>query len=98
LVVEDSKGNKTEARYSNTYIIGCRVTKPIFSLGTVKSVRTADNSVVTLNYNLSITDLGGSAPANGWNENYYLSYPNIDKITLKVEISPDVSFNESVKF
>lgn len=92
LIVEDSKGNKTEARYSNTYIVGCRVTKPSFTTGAVKPVRSEDKSSITLNYNLAITDLGGSAPASGWNKNYYTSYPNIDKITLKVEICDDASF------
>lgn len=92
LIVEDSKGNVTEARYSNTYIIGCRVTKPSFTTGAVKSERSEDKSTITLKYNLAITDLGGSAPASGWNKGYYASYPNIDKVTLKVEICDDASF------
>lgn len=93
LIVEDSKGNKTEARYSNTYIVGCRVTKPSFTTGVIKSTRTEDKSSVTLNYNLSITDLGGSAPSTGWDKNYYSKFPNIDKLTLIVEICDNASFN-----
>lgn len=97
LIVEDSKGNKTEARYSNTYIIGCRVVKPTFSTGAIKPTRSEDDSTITLNYNLTITDLGGSAPSTGWNKDYYAAYPNIKNLLLKIEIAPDSSFSTSVK-
>lgn len=94
LVVEDSKGNKTETRYSNTYIIGCRVTKPVFSTGLINSTRTADKTQITINHkDFLVTDLGGSAPASGWNFNYYTKYPNITKATLLIEIGPDASFS-----
>lgn len=99
----DSQGqvSATEPK-SSTYIIGCRTSQPKFSVGSVEVGRAGDT--VTLSFNLSIEDLGGSAKATGWDRNYYLGLPNFErsitnytkKMALKVEIAPDQSFSSNV--
>lgn len=95
-----------EAIYSNTYIIGARV---VSSAIQIKPITTEINGTkVKTNFDLIINDLGGSATAdNGaiaWDENYYNSYPNFDRVVsgitwqknLLIEISPTSDFSQNV--
>ena len=109
LRVRDSQGNYSEEKISETFIIGCRTVMPRFTVGDVKVTRgEGQNGIVTLQYDLKITDLGGSATSDGWNKDYYNKYPNFErtfedggkayqpKIYLTAEISPDQTFKTDV--
>lgn len=104
LRVKDSKDNYSEIVDSSTYIIGCRTIAPSFTVGEVFANRVG--TTVILDYNLAITDLGGSATSSGWSEDFYNMYPNFErsisgytpKIALKIEISsnPDFGSNDTM--
>lgn len=101
--VYDETGQPSkEAVYTSTPIIGCRTTSPAFSTGDVSAERNGDN--VTLNYNFSITDLGGSATKDGWSwKFYYDNAPNFQRTitgytpqaSLIIEIAPNQDFDYS---
>lgn len=109
LRVRDGQGNYSEEKISETFIIGCRTVMPRFTVGDVKVTRgEGQNGIVTLQYDLKITDLGGSATSDGWRKDYYNKYPNFErifedggkayqpKIYLTAEISPDQTFKTDV--
>ena len=101
--VYDETGQPSKkVAYTSTPIIGCRTTSPTFSTGDVSAERNGDN--VTLNYNFSITDLGGSATKDGWNwKFYYDNAPNFQRTitgytpqaSLVIEIAPNQDFDYS---
>ena len=71
--VKDLKGNFSEYSDASTYIIACRTTNPTFS---------ANNFRIegeTIDFNFQISDLGGSAPASGWDPNFYEGYRNFER-------------------
>lgn len=86
--------------YSNTYILGCRVTKPKMNIS-VNPIRSEDGKTLTLDTKISLADLGGSA-LESWDVDYYNSFKNLErnlnsyginfipelKITLQVNDSP----------
>lgn len=94
------------AIYSNTYIISGRVVSSVIQ---IKPITTEINGTkVKTNFDLIINDLGGSATTNNgaitWDENYYNSYPNLDRVVsgiawqknLLIEISPTSDFSQNV--
>lgn len=100
--VVDQSSNASKDLICEDYIIGCRTVSPSFSTGEIK-VEVNQNRKATLNYNFIITDLGGSATINGWDEQFYNNYPNFDrsfdrynrKAVLLVEIAPNQDFIEN---
>lgn len=106
--VKDSMGNYSQEKTSNTFIIGARSVNPNFSVGNVEVIRQTDEiqhtDTVTLNYNLQILDLGGSATSSGWNRLYYEKFPNFEReqqnyipeIFLQISICPSPDFTEDV--
>ena len=100
--VVDQSSNASEDLICEDYIIGCRTVSPSFSTGEIK-VEVNQDRLATLNYNFIITDLGGSATIDGWDEQFYNDYPNFDrssdkynrKAVLLVEIAPNQDFIEN---
>ena len=99
--VVDQTTNTSKDLICEDYIIGCRTVSPSFSAGEIK-IEINQNNMAKLDYDFIITDLGGSATTNGWDEDFYDDYPNFDrsfdgynrKATLLVEIAPNQDFNE----
>lgn len=99
---KDKTGNLSEDVVCPSCIIGCRTVAPSFSAGNVKTNRAEDQ--VVLNFNFTITDLGGSATSDGWNGDYYETYPNFERkitgyepqIMFRVEIAADQAFTKDV--
>lgn len=108
--VVDKTGNESEVRTYDSCIIGCRTVQPNFNVSNLKITR--NESTVNLEYKIQITDLGGSAPSEEWNSNYYKNYPNFERpgsvadsflpdnytptVKLKVEIAPNQDFSSNV--
>ena len=108
--VVDKTGNESEVRTYDSCIIGCRTVQPNFNVSNIKITR--NDSTVNLEYKIKITDLGGSAPSEGWSNNYYNNYPNFERpgsatgsfvpsnytptVKLKVEIAPNQDFSSNV--
>ena len=108
--VVDKTGNESEVRTYDSCIIGCRTVQPNFNVSNIKITR--NESSVNLEYKIQITDLGGSAPSEGWNSNYYNNYPNFERpgsatgsflpsnytptVKLKIEIAPNQDFASNV--
>lgn len=99
---KDNKGLTTEMLTCSDYIYGCRTVAPIFSLSDVPVTRNGD--IVTLDLSkFSITDLGGSATAEGWDLDFYSKYPNFErniegyarKAQLKIELAPTQDFDSN---
>lgn len=99
--VKDSKGNFSEYSNASTYIIACRTTNPTFS---------ANNFRIegkTIDFNFQIDDLGGSAPASGWNPDFYNIYRNFErtsrdqsnklKLTIKLTNSDNVTEEQFIE-
>lgn len=97
---KDNKGLTTEMLTCSDYIYGCRTVAPIFSLSDVPITRNGDTVTLDLS-KFSITDLGGSATAEGWDLDFYSRYPNFErniegyvrKAQLKIELAPTQDFD-----
>ena len=100
---KDEKGNSTSPIYCRDYIYGCRVVPPKFSL--TNSSISKNGSNIDLKFHFSVTDLGGSATTEGWNWNFYNSYPNFlreiegyeQQNYLIIEIDSNQEFNSEDK-
>lgn len=101
---EDNNGTISSYVKSTGYIIACRTVAPKFNISNIKVNR--NGTTINLNYNFKITDLGGSATASGWNENFYKDYPNFErtlpngyvpKIKLEIKIAADANFSEGLQ-
>lgn len=108
ICAKDSSGLVSEPIFSNTYIIGCRVSKPYFEIKNCKLQtgnlnEAGEPTLITITNNLKISDLGGSA-LEFWKESYYNEYKNFErqlseynaKIGLKTEISLNNDFLNSL--
>lgn len=100
LQVIDKTGNASRELICPYGFVGCRTVEPTFSAGNVRVDRNGTN--ITLNYDFKITDLGGSATKNGWDFDFYDSYPNFErsingytpKASLVIEIAPNQDFKK----
>ena len=105
---KDRRGNLSIAAiYSNTYIIGCRATAPVFNIQNFQLSRVVNEKQepqsIVVNNKIEIVDLGGSS-ANFWSEDYYNVYNNLErdflnnikKIGLKIELSSSKDFSANV--
>ena len=107
--VFDETTNSSDFIVCQQCIIGCRTVEPSFSTGDIKAERkeeTDGTSTITLNYNFTITDLGGSASKNGWSTVFYNNAPNFErtlpseysnyknKVYLKIDIAPTQDFED----
>lgn len=108
ICAKDSTGLISEPIFSNTYIIGCRTSKPYFEVKNYKLQtgnlnEAGEPTLITITNNLKINDLGGSA-LEFWREFYYNEYKNFErqlpeystKIGLKTEISLNSDFSYSL--
>lgn len=72
----------------SVYIIGARVTKPIIKISNLNAQ--VEDAGLKIDFKLDILDLGGSAPASGWNNEYYNSYPNFDRQSPAPELTKKI--------
>lgn len=97
---KDNKGLTTEMLTCSDYIYGCRTVAPIFSLSDVPITRNGNTVILDLS-KFSITDLGGSATAEGWDLDFYSRYPNFERnidgysrrAQLKIELASTQDFD-----
>lgn len=81
----DSLGLESSALTNSQYLIGARtVASQIKVTSNSASIKTTDDTTtVSLNFDLDILDLGGSATLVNnkvsWNKDYYGEYPNLDR-------------------
>lgn len=79
----DSNSLSSDFEVFPVYIIGARVTTPIIKINNLEAaiVENSENNGNDLNidFTFSIEDLGGSASSSGWDEDYYNTYPNLDR-------------------
>lgn len=81
----DSLGLESSALTNSQYLIGARtVASQIKVTSNSASINTTDDATtVSLNFDLDIIDLGGSAilvnNKVSWDEDYYKEYPNLDR-------------------
>lgn len=108
ICAKDSTGLISKPIFSNTYIIGCRTSKPYFEIKNYKLHtgnlnEAGEPTLITITNNLKINDLGGST-LEFWRESYYNEYKNFErqlpeydaKIGLKTEISLNSDFSHSL--
>lgn len=97
----DSTGLESEqSKVFQSYLIGCRTQPANFNVETKIS---RGSNKVTIGYKIKITDIGGSAPASGWNESFYNAYKNFERsisgynkeIDVKVEFSDNPNFTNA---
>lgn len=102
--VHSVDNNGTTSTYmTSPYIIACRTVAPKFTTGNIGVNR--NGTTITLKHDFKITDLGGSATSQGWDETFYKNYPNFErtisgytpKASLKIEIAADANFSTGLK-
>lgn len=74
--VRDSKGNYSEYSDVSTYVIACRTTDPKFNINNLNL--SSSGSGTQIDFDLEITDLGGSAKSS-WTQNFYNLYKNFER-------------------
>ena len=88
IVAVDSLGQASDPLENTQYIIGARTVRSQIEVTskntTIKRDESGENASVTLNFDVNVLDLGGSASRNNnnkvvWDQDYYNEYPNFDR-------------------
>lgn len=88
IVAVDGLGQTSEALTNTQYIIGARTVSSQIEVTskntTIERDESSGKASVTLNFDVNVLDLGGSASRNNnnkvvWDQDYYNEYPNFDR-------------------